>query len=718
MSRQPSARPLVRFGVFELDVSAGELRKQGRKINLQQQPFQVLALLLRRPGELVTREELQQELWPADTFVEFDQGLNTAIKKIRQALDDSADRPRFVETLPRKGYRFIAAVNGGESGGEGGRESSGGSSTPPTVRGSRPLWAAAALALAVAAGVAWWLLNQRNETKRSETAAAAFVPVPLTSYSGRESGPSFSPDGNQVAFDWENPGGQPGIYIKLVGEGEPVRLTGGCCPSWSPDGRYIAFLKFEPRPGVFLIPSIGGPERNLTELSGFQCSLGMAWHGSGKWLIVTGKNSPGEPQALFLLSSESGAQRRLTFPPPGSQDMSPALSPGGEAVVFSRLSAGQWHLFLLELSENLQPKEEPRRITRENTYNNEPAWTPDGQAIVFTSGTIHTCGLYEMQLSRPGWRPGKPRRLPFAGEGVRTPVLSKQGRLAYAGAWTTRANIWRIALNGGLPVTAPPQRLIHSTRLDHVAEYSPDGKRIAFASNRSGSHEIWVCNSDGSGARQLTSLGGSFYTADPHWSPDGRLILFHSNPEGHAQTYVIDSDGGKPELLFANSTVSSWSRDRKWIYIHRTGENQVWKRPWPPSGQDGEPVKITRHGGDFALESPDGRVLYYQKGEEIEDVASLWKVPVDGGEETQVLESICILDFAVVDQGIYFISALRPGDQRKIQFLSFATGQASTIATISYDAAYGFSLSPDGQWLLYSQFEPEVSDLSMVENFR
>ena len=115
------------FGLFELDLSAGELCKQDRRIKLQDQPFQVLVLLLRRPGEVVTREELQQALWPADTFVEFDQGLNTAIKKIRQALGDSADNPRFVETIPRKGYRFIAPVEGNH--------------TPPRLQ----LWAVAGI---------------------------------------------------------------------------------------------------------------------------------------------------------------------------------------------------------------------------------------------------------------------------------------------------------------------------------------------------------------------------------------------------------------------------------------------------------------------------------------------------------------------------------------------------------------------------------------------
>jgi DNA-binding winged helix-turn-helix (wHTH) protein len=108
MSSPPSQCHVARFGVFDLDLSAMELSKHGRHIKLQDQPFQVLRLLVQRPGQVVTREEVRRALWPADTFIEFDQGLNTAIKKIRQALDDSADTPRYIETIPRKGYRFIA----------------------------------------------------------------------------------------------------------------------------------------------------------------------------------------------------------------------------------------------------------------------------------------------------------------------------------------------------------------------------------------------------------------------------------------------------------------------------------------------------------------------------------------------------------------------------------------------------------------------------------
>src|SRR5262249_14721218 len=110
MALETRSSEILRFGTFEVDVRAGELRKQGKRIKLQEQPFHVLTVLLQRPGEVVTREELRNQNWPPDIFVDFDNSLNTAINKLREALGDSADNPRFIETLPRRGYRFLAPV--------------------------------------------------------------------------------------------------------------------------------------------------------------------------------------------------------------------------------------------------------------------------------------------------------------------------------------------------------------------------------------------------------------------------------------------------------------------------------------------------------------------------------------------------------------------------------------------------------------------------------
>jgi WD40-like Beta Propeller Repeat len=407
--------------------------------------------------------------------------------------------------------------------------------------------------------------------------------------------------------------------------------------------------------------------------------------------VVMDKDAADQPYALFLISVKTGERRRLTTPPPENAqgDVGPAVSPDGGAVVFSRARA----LFLQELSEDLSPKGQPVRLTFGNQYTVSPAWTADGRAIVFSSGTVHSPTLYKIVLSGPKWRAAKPERLAF-GDGAGQPTISRQGRLAYV-RFTIDANIWRMRLNNGLPATEPPAKLIASTRLDHMPLYSPDGARIAFASNRSGSHEIWVCNSDGSGTMQLTSFGGPMTTGPVWWSPNGQ-ILFSSWVQDHFEDFVINSDGGTPMRV----TGKSVSQDGKWLYLdlHRSTGAPLWKVP----ARDAQP-------------SPDGRFLYYPK--DGNEFTSLWKVPVDGGEATQVLESVCCRNFTVVAQGIYFIPKPPTGDNGSVKFLSFATGKVTTIAKLSGLAAYGSSVSPDGRWLLYSQYEQKGADLMLVENF-
>jgi Tol biopolymer transport system component len=263
-----------------------------------------------------------------------------------------------------------------------------------------------------------------------------------------------------------------------------------------------------------------------------------------------------------------------------------------------------------------------------------------------------------------------------------------------------------LELNGGRPAKTP-LKLIASARIDHDARYSPDGKRIAFASNRSGSWEIWVSNSDGSNAVQLTSFGGSYYTGGPRWSPNGEDIYFNSNVDGKLSAYVIKAEGGQAKHF--TEVVDGWSRDGKWIYFSskRSGENQLWKRPV----DGGNAVQVTRKGysGD-ALEATDGKFVYYLKG------GGAWRVPIQGGEETRVLESVFTNNFAVVDQGIYFISS---SERSSIRFLNFATGKVVMIAKIGErEPDYGFTVSPDGRCLLYAQYESVHSDLKLVQNFR
>src|SRR5438309_3303121 len=165
---------ILRFGVFEVDVRAGEVHKQGARIKLQERPFHVLTVLLQRPGEVVTREELRSQSWPADTFVDFDNSLNTAINKLREALGDSADNPRFIETLPLRGYRFIAPVTGGD---ETGRGTAAGVSAAVAPRGRKIIVAVAAvvLAAAIAGGLLWRTRQAQHLTEKDTIVLGDFA---------------------------------------------------------------------------------------------------------------------------------------------------------------------------------------------------------------------------------------------------------------------------------------------------------------------------------------------------------------------------------------------------------------------------------------------------------------------------------------------------------------------------------------------------------------
>jgi len=732
----PSPVRFIRFGLFEAELQSGELRKNGLKIKLQEQPFRVLSLLLERAGEVVTREDLRQQLWSTDTFVDFEHSLNSSVKKLRQALEDSAENPRFVETLARRGYRFIAPVERIH------RSSSAENASPtvsalsaaheqlpfppgvadkfsepgkPAVKTRRRIWLAALLIFAVAGAA--WLWQGYHRSGRSDLALTKISR--LTSLPGIERDGALSPDGRQLAFAWKGESGEDfDIYIQLIDAGSPVKLTDGpandFCPVWSPDGRYVAFARsFGDESGFYVAPFMGGQERKLTDAVFLWPPFlrVLDWSPDGRLLAVVDKESPQDPFSIFLISVETRDKWKLTSPlvsasPEG--DSCPVFSPDGRSLAFSRGAGSTFRDIFVMPVEGGEPK---RLVSGQLTYGLD--WTSDRE-IIFSAavGAGARRRLWRTSASRDS-----ARLVTVGGEFALNPTVSTQGSSLIYTEWINSSAIWQIDLAGSKQIN--PQPLVSSTQVENSPQFSPDGKGVVFASTRTGSYEIWTCDSDGGNPQRLTFFGGPL-TGTPRWSPDGRQIVFDSRPQGSSSSdiFLIAADGGSYRSLTpetADDIAPSWSGDGRWIYFtsDRSGQSQIWKMP----AGGGPAVQVTQGGGFEALESADGNTIYFSR----RDPVSIWKVPVAGGNETLVLEEKMLLrSWVLAKEGIYFAAQGNPNGTR-IGYFSFSTRAVRQITSLEREPVLAYpalALSPNGLQLLCALSEPDRVDIMLVENFR
>ena len=603
----------------------------------------------------------------------------------------------------------------------------------PRARRGR-VWALLIPAMLAAFILAWYAWRSLNRSAPPRAVA-------LTTLPGAELSPSLSPDGNQVAFTWVGAKqDNPDLYVQAIGSGSPLRLTTDSTPdynpAWSPDGRWIAFLRDRSSPlgsslgrglELRLVPPLGGPERRVVEIRvrtiagtpGF-----LAWCPDSSCLIVTDSPGEGEPDALFVVSLETGEKRRLTHPPPPLLgDCHPAVSADGRVLVFRRVPAsGAGELYWCSLGGGVTVGSEPKRLTPGRLDAAHPAWMPDSKEIIFSAGGR----LWRTAV--PGQEPGAtPTLLPFVGEdglmpAVSRPLPGRPTRLAYVRNYND-SNIWRIETPApGAPSLSPPVVTISSTRTDITPDFSPDATHVAFASNRSGAMEIWLSDSDGSNSYQLTSLEAST-TATPRWSRDGKQIAFQTNRDGQFEIYLIPATGGKPRNVTshpANDHVPSFSRDGQWIYFGSNrsaspgssspwGDYHVWRVP--VSG--GDAVQVTDRPGFRALEGADGMLYFSQT---TGGPTAVWRMPIGGGQATKVLEAVVANAFALVDRGLFYID--RQGAETRLQYHDLAAGGSTTIAGNLGNTTPLLTASPNGRAILFSRVDFSLQDLMLVENFR
>jgi Tol biopolymer transport system component len=460
---------------------------------------------------------------------------------------------------------------------------------------------------------------------------------------------------------------------------------------------------------VFLIPSLGGPERKLADaafIDFFQTSL--SWSPDGKLLAYQGDPDPGSTGRGIVLLDVAGLNKRsVRHPSPDCMESSvPVFSPDGLSLaVGCAVTMNVVDLFVLPVAGGAT-----RRVVRLHDFRGM-AWTADSASLVYASEG----DLWQAALT------GEPPEKLLAGADAWMPAMSRDGhRLAYGRSNVfLNVNIWQATLDAPTRAGRAPVKVVSSSRNQLNPAFSPDGGRLAFESNRSGTPEIWISDADGSNALVLTAFGKNM-TGSPEWSPDGRFIAFDSRVEGRANIYLVRPDGAQLQRVstgVSDSSIPIWSIDGKWLYFagNVDGADRIFKIPV----EGGKATRITKGEGTNPRLSSDGRRIYYTRWRREFEI---WSVSTEGGDERR-LPGLPPLPIEFVDawapsaSGIYFINPEpRPG----IDFLDFMSSRVTRVVDLPGRFAIWtqMAISPDGRRLLYSQQDSIVSDIMLIDNFR
>ena len=590
--------------------------------------------------------------------------------------------------------------------------------TAPTVRAPlrRGLWVAAGLVGALAVATGGFLLWR---SRRPEPPAPYLVP--LTTTAGDENYPTFSPDGDQVAFAWNGEKGDNwDIYVKMVGSSEARRLTtdpaADTLPSWSPDGRQIAFVRSSAGSytgTIHVISPLGGADRKVSDQP---VAVGqLSWSPDSRWL-ATGAPflyaliRSDLPRGIRLVDVSSGETRSVTAPPEPTYHTYPALSPNGRRLAYASCSSG-WascHLEVSEFRSDGVAKGAARPVTRGGIAPAGLAWTRDGTSLVYGDAVS---GNRLWRVSLQGDEP--PRQIESAGFNAAWPAIAaSRDRLAFV-RFQARWGIYRF--EAGRPAVAV---VVYSFN-DWNPHLSPDGSRIAFESNRGGAgHEIWLAAADGSNSTQLTH-GPGLWQGSARWSPDGRRVAFDSYGEdGKSEIWTIDPDGGSLRRLTSSPaahTMPTWSHDGRFVYFtsQRAGTETIWRVPVAGGPEE----EVTHTGGGRCEEAADGQTLFFQRASFGD--SPLLGVSLAGGQERTVIDCVPRFGYALSRAGIYHEGC--GGDPRVVPLLlrDTATGGDRLLGTLERAAGGGgLTVSADGSVILYSKGIGEGSDLVLIENFR
>ena len=590
--------------------------------------------------------------------------------------------------------------------------------TPARRKQPRVLWIAPAiLAIAIFA----WLFFHRPAAKEQTN---AFEVVPFANEIGSELSPAISPDGKSVAYVWDGNTGNYDIYVKRADGGpdtRPRRITRSSAaelsPAWSPDGRAFAFLRVaDGIASLVTIDLITGEERRLVVLrqsaTGWAgenapfVDLGPSWTPDGKSIVFSDFTESTDrhgqqTHALYRVNVASGAVTSILQGPRGVVNFFPRVAPDGRSLAFVRyVSHGVSDLYLCDIDGS-----HTRPVTSEKRAITGLAWAPNANALYFTSWHHGSSRIWRVNTN-PG---SQAELLPDAMSAAELAIAGSNEWIAYTSV-IENWNIWRMPLNesGDSITLGVPRRFIASSGRNHGPSFSPDGKKLAFISDRSGAWQIWLADADGGDVHQISRSDGGFL-GSINWSPDSKTIAFDARPMGNSNIFMLDvSSGGVPKPFAANhfeERMPSFSADGKSIYFNsnRDGVVAVWKAHLA----GGSAQKIGLNASFKSLEAPSGKRLFFNIFE------TIYSSNLDGSNATRlpVGEVSPDINWVPTDRAFYFTEQT---DDGQIAFLACRNGKTTLLRKMPgrlVQNTSNLAVSPDRHWLLYAQRDQATSDI-------
>jgi DNA-binding winged helix-turn-helix (wHTH) protein/Tol biopolymer transport system component len=617
---------LVRFSVFDVDLDSGELFKQGRKVKLQGQPFELLRTLLHRPGEVITREELKQKVWPSDTVVDFDHGLNRAMNKLREALGDSAESAHFIETLPRRGYRFLGSIQD-----EGSAEPPAAPTSPqasiqsteqlakPRSRRKNWLLAAAIAGSLALASLAIWMTSDRP----LGTSDLRVQQLTTNSAENPVSKAVISPDGKFLAY-----GDLTGIQIRLITTGEthvlpkPPTLSLGDTWSpaaWFPDGTRIlaSSVHLAPQGPVvsgWTVSVIGGTVTRLRDNALVYSvspdgSLIAFTTGSGSYM--TSLQDPSNARSktrseIWVMGPRGENARRVVAGGDLTYFSSVRWSPDGKRIAYRkfRFATEQFAEYTIE-SRDLNGGAPSAILSKRQSYFyaalslglpvvGDFCWTPDGRRVIYAvpepSPNHRDRNLWEIAVNpKTGKVRGVPRRITnLAGFLMENLSLAGDGRklVFETGSDESHVYVGRVLPGGNLET---PKRLTLDERYNSPYAWTADSKAVIFSSDRTGTFSIYKQALD-QNVPELISTGPEA-TLMARVSPDGNWLIYAAlsnvkfpNQSDFVRLMRVPMAGGAPQMILeskgttpdfdcpdrtgAQCVINERSADTKQLFFH------------------------------------------------------------------------------------------------------------------------------------------------------